>query len=544
MPVLIALALGLAPLVWAAGCTNADRGEQTPAGNGAADEDDGTDDGDDGDDGDGQAFDVGEGGAGDGAGEQSCEVEDDLDGVGECDEVAPPDSFEPDLQWAFTPENGEIMSVVTPLVANLTDDNDDGVVDLCDVPDVVLVSSAKLVQPPEPGRVYVLDGLTGTVHTRFEIGVKQNATPAIADIDNDGVPEIVTQLFEEGRMAAFSPDGTLEWSGTETFPDKAHGSAVAIADVDNDGDPEIVYDDMLFDHEGRMLWDAGVQQIVADVTAIADLDGDSDMEIVFGHAAVHHDGSVYYTTTLTPGFAAIADLDDDPEPEVLLTNEQGINLLEHDGTIKYSEMRPTGVEANGLNWARPATVHNFDGDPEAEFAMSSNAYYSVYERDATIVWSAEVLDESGFAAGTAFDFLGDGEAEAMYADESTLFIFDGQGSVLLSQRRLSHTLHEYPVVADIDNDGSAEIVVVSEERAAAGPNGNPTIPTIQAIRDVEDRWIQARRIWNQHTYHVTNVREDATIPQFEVPHWRELNTFRTNAQLDSSGEVCEPDPEG
>ena len=59
-----------------------------------------------------------------------------------------------------------------------------------------------------------------------------------------------------------------------------------------------------------------------------------------------------------------------------------------------------------------------------------------------------------------------------------------------------------------------------------------TAPAIQAVRDVEDRWIQARRIWNQHTYHVTNVREDGTIPQWEKPHWESLNTFRTNAQIE------------
>ena len=30
-------------------------------------------------------------------------------------------------------------------------------------------------------------------------------------------------------------------------------------------------------------------------------------------------------------------------------------------------------------------------------------------------------------------------------------------------------------------------------------------PGDYSIRDVQDRWIQPRRIWNQHTYHVTNV---------------------------------------
>jgi hypothetical protein len=95
------------------------------------------------------------------------------------------------------------------------------------------------------------------------------------------------------------------------------------------------------------------------------------------------------------------------------------------------------------------------------------------------------------------------------------------------------------VVADVDNDGSAEIVVVSNETT----DDEAGSPTVQVIRDAEDRWIQARRIWNQHTYHVTNVREDGTVPQWEPPHWRELNTYRTNAQIEG-GDVCQPVPEG
>jgi hypothetical protein len=101
--------------------------------------------------------------------------------------------------------------------------------------------------------------------------------------------------------------------------------------------------------------------------------------------------------------------------------------------------------------------------------------------------------------------------------------------------RTSGTLTEYPVVADIDNDGSAEIVVVSN----AHPSVPTPSPTVQVIKDKQDRWVQARRIWNQHTYHVTNVREDGTIPQFEKRSWMQLNTFRTNAQINGNG-VCQP----
>ncbi len=93
-------------------------------------------------------------------------------------------------------------------------------------------------------------------------------------------------------------------------------------------------------------------------------------------------------------------------------------------------------------------------------------------------------------------------------------------------------------IAVIDNDGSAEIVVVSNKGYA-----NFTEPAIQVIRDKEDRWIPARRIWNQHAYHVTNVREDGTIPQVEPKSWELLNTFRTQAQIAVGGGVCQPEPQ-
>jgi hypothetical protein len=96
--------------------------------------------------------------------------------------------------------------------------------------------------------------------------------------------------------------------------------------------------------------------------------------------------------------------------------------------------------------------------------------------------------------------------------------------------RQSYTQIEYPVVADIDNDGSAEIVVVS--------NGGEA--PVRVFHDSQDRWVPARRIWNQHAYHVTNVREDGTLPAVQPPSWQQLNTFRTQAQIATTGGTCKP----
>ena len=159
--------------------------------------------------------------------------------------------------------------------------------------------------------------------------------------------------------------------------------------------------------------------------------------VVLGSAAYHYDGTLYWDTGLAPGYPQVANLDDDPEPEVLLTNVNGLSVIEHDGTIKYQDKRPTNDPVGFDTWLRPATVHDFDGNGKAEYAMSSADHYTEYNADATIKWSAPVSDQSGIAAGTAFDFLGDGHAEAMYADEQYLWVFDGSGQPIFQMPRTS-----------------------------------------------------------------------------------------------------------
>jgi len=462
-----------------------------------------------------------------------CKVTDDSNGVPNCTDVAPANSFDPDIQWMWIGPNGETNSIVTPLVANLTDDNGDGAIDLCDVPDVVVVASTGVGQPEEPGHIYLLNGQTGAQELMIAQTIDGTVTPALGDLDGDGVAEIVT-VDQQGKLWAFHHDGTPLFGPAGQWAGEWYSGAIALADLDHDGHVEIIGGNTVFDDHGTVKWSAPAQQASWNASTAADLDGDGYMEVVLGAAAYHYDGTVYFNDTpgVQPGYPQIANLDDDPQPEILVTNSNGLTLLNHDGTIKYQDLRPTGSPAGGTTWLRPATIHDFDGDGKFEYAMSSANYYTEYHADGTIKWSAPVSDQSGIAAGTAFDFLGNGHAEAMYADEQYLYVFDSTGTPIFKMPRSSGTLSEYPVVADIDNDGSAEIVVVSNTYMTSSP-------TVQVIRDKQDRWIQARRIWNEHAYHVTNVREDGTIPQFEQPSWQRLNTFRTNAQI-SGGAACQP----
>ncbi len=493
-----------------------------------------------------------------------CKVPPDSDDavVPNCDDVAPPDSFDPVQQWSWTappPKDPTAMmtgSYTTPLVGNFTDDDNNGEIDLCDVPDIIVGAIETFafdlnspIMLTSQVTMHLLSGDDGHEHFSFQAAVDGFVYPAFGDIDNDGLPELVT-ADAAGRIIAFEHDGSVKWLG-DVGGYRSHFSAAqctttAIYDLDGDGTPEIILGYEVFNAQGKRLW--GVPGNAAEhegsywcvTPTAADLDGDGKLEVLFGHQTYHHDGKLYWQIAgQPPSHPHVADLDADGLPEVFLTNMNGYMLVQHDGQISYGPVRPSGEPASPNCWGKPAVVHDFNGDGKADVAASTCTTYAVFQMmpgGMQAQWNANVQDQSGLATATAFDFLGDAVAEAIYADETQIFVFDGvTGQQAMTAPRSSGTLIEFPVVADVDNDGSAEIVYVSNYQS---PDSGPTLVV---LRDGQDRWIPSRRIWNQYSYHVTNVREDGTIPAKMKNSWQHLNTFRTNAQIGADGE-CVPDP--
>jgi len=154
-------------------------------------------------------------------------------------------------------------------------------------------------------------------------------------------------------------------------------------------------------------------------------------------------------------------------------------------------------------------------------------------------WRRDTEDDSSrVSSSSVFDFNGDGAAEVVYNDECYFRVYDGAtGGAYLAIPSLSRTLVENPVVADVDNDGNAEILFLqnneelqcSETMLDSWPNGSNDVPRsglpngIAVYGDPSDVWVAARRVWNQHSYHVTNVTERGGIPTHEPESWRPLN---------------------
>ena len=110
-------------------------------------------------------------------------------------------------------------------------------------------------------------------------------------------------------------------------------------------------------------------------------------------------------------------------------------------------------------------------------------------------------------------------------------------AVVWSTPNSTLTAHEYPVIADVDRDGNAEIIVGGNDFARG-----PLQRGLRAFGDVRDNWVPTRTIWNKHSYHITNIDPNGRVPFPEMPSWLGTNTYRTNVQgTGSSSALAAPD---
>jgi hypothetical protein len=89
----------------------------------------------------------------------------------------------------------------------------------------------------------------------------------------------------------------------------------------------------------------------------------------------------------------------------------------------------------------------------------------------------------------------------------------------------SATCSEYPAIADVDNDGHAEIIYTSS------PYGSPSVSGVTVIGDADDSWQAGRPIWNQHGYSITNINDDGSVPAAPDTNWLTYNNFRSGGVL-------------
>ena len=372
--------------------------------------------------------------------------------------------------------------------------------------------------------------------------------PAAGDLNGDGWPEVVAAI-RGGGMIAYEGDGSVLWESDEPSSSEFNpNGSIAIADLEGDGTPEIVVGRAVLDNMGELLWvgreDRGMNG-QGPLSCVADLDMDGEQEVIAGRTAYRADGSVWWEATGSgQGFCAIADVyagavpGMDGSPEVIRMSAGYLYILAGTTGERLLRWRVPGSSDRG----GAPTVADFDGDGLAEIGVAGSSRYIVYDPDAEAeLWRHDIEDDSSYVtSSTVFDFNGDGTAEVIYNDEQRFMVFNGpDGELLFEEWNPSRTRTEQPVVADVDNDGNAEIIFsANAESSAAGSRIPAALRPTQRVGGLEiwgsadDAWVPAPTIWNQHTYHITNVNPDGTIPAAEEPSWVVHNTYRSNASID------------
>ena len=142
--------------------------------------------------------------------------------------------------------------------------------------------------------------------------------------------------------------------------------------------------------------------------------------------------------------------------------------------------------------------------------------------DGTVRWSQFINDASGLAACSGYDVNGDGAYEVLFADEHQFYIMDGTtGTILYSiWGHASGTIFEFPVVADIDNDGSAEIVISSNNFRQGGSGwAGITVLGLGVVGRRVDRHERSRFCGH-------NINPDGSVPTIPDPPWTAHNVYR------------------
>lgn len=483
-------------------------------------------------------------------------------------QVVPANPIQPVVKWRWKQQG--VIITPPPVIINLTDDNNDGRIDEKDLPAVVFVMAHEnfnLMSNYYHGRLWALRGDTGApMFTYYDFNHAPSLVSAVAaaDIDSDGKPEIILAGRSSGSwlgggfVLALRNDGTLKWDNyaqaktwTEQGPTYygyvSEAGIPSIADIDSDGNPEIIVGKTAINGDGSIKWGrnyygttgTGSANGIIQSSQVVDLDLDGKQEVVAGFTAYNSDGSVRWSyPQYTDGITAIGNLDDDIYPEiVLVTNYQGralVHLLDHDGQRRWGpvDLKTLNLpDTNFAGYGSPPTIADFDGDGEQEIGITGNGKYFILDKDGNLKRTLAVPGYNSQAiAATVFDLNGDGRPEVMIHTAGHFRIFDGQTGQMLFEDSFGAGGASYQnvLISDVNGDNQAEIVVRGFD------SSSDTVKARDGIRvygSKNNDWVSARKIWNQPGYHVTNVNDDGSIPQYEAPSWLLNNTYHTQAAI-------------
>ncbi|MBM3130289.1 MAG: hypothetical protein FJ009_16890 [Chloroflexi bacterium] len=348
----------------------------------------------------------------------------------------------------------------------------------------VVIGLGNKLYPGEPeianGGVIALDGATGALRWRFnslddEFETRSGltdvvyATPMLGDSDGDGKLEVFFNSWDR-RFYALDADGKMLW---QYAPLDAGWPSAAIADLDNDGFPEIIVGNgivanaqvgtpnggylYVFNKDGTLRWKVYQDQTIYSSSAIGDINGDGYLDIVVGTGdyfagmgkkiyAYDRNGNLLSgwpinLTSYVFSSPALADLNGDNIPEVIAGSADG----------KLYAWRGNGTQL----WS---------SSPKATFGGVPNPF--IGSPIAVDIGSCSFSGATNPASGSPsllFGFTSEVVAVNSAGTQITDYPGNATGCTKTIWAEIS-VLQNSVAVGDIDNDGVLELVAASGNR--------------------------------------------------------------------------------
>jgi hypothetical protein len=352
--------------------------------------------------------------------------------------------------------------------------------------------------------------------------------------------------------------GALSWKSDVTVYDHTSnygiGYSLQFVDFGSDGKVELLAGNRIYDAAtGKLLLDLGdtvnkglSQQVATHyrkyIPATGDLDGDGKPEYAAGNQvySIHitnNDGTdgntsvllasipaqTFGTLSMTDGNTLLADINEDGRLDVFASKALSTTTIGFFAwDVQTGAVIAKGSTASSGDYHGMPFVGNVDTIPGLEILFTTTNRIKGFRYTQTSafeqVYEHIVDDPSGGTGITLFDFNQDGKSELVYRDRILLRIMQavpavgtGMGTFknLYTTSGGSGTAYEYPIVADVDSDGGAEIITVAGATDAVQG-------TLRIYKSGARPWAPARKVWNQFSYNAVNINEDLTVPRYPL----------------------------
>jgi len=300
------------------------------------------------------------------------------------------------LLWKYNthPAGAEGCNDVAPIIYDVDDD---------DTLEVIVPSSCN-------AKTFCFKGLDGSVKWQTPTA-GSDSPPTIADIDNDGKPEILHGGFDGKVICINAENGSIAWQQT-VYQNSWVQTAPTVLDVDGNGQLDFVVATWAFGTDTSkvyafrgdnhsLIWSKPMADVMYHGTAVADFDKDNKPELVIGT----YDGKLYMLNAedgsevwnfqanyYIGAPAVIADLNNNGICEIIYCDAWGVGALTALGSpLWYYTIPGYGTAFRGV----AVSCINEDNIPDVAFGTSKGQVIVLNGNNGTEIWNLDLAAHYG-----------------------------------------------------------------------------------------------------------------------------------------------------